>query len=33
MPRPNVSQQRKVEILQAALRVFDRQGFAQTRMA
>lgn len=32
MPRPNVSQQRKVEILQAALRVFDRQGFAQTRM-
>lgn len=32
MPRPNVSQQRKVQILEAALRVFDRQGFAQTRM-
>lgn len=32
MPRPNVSQQRKMEILDAALRVFDRQGFAQTRM-
>ncbi len=32
MPRPDVSQQRKVQILEAALHVFDRQGFAQTRM-
>ncbi|MCS6993558.1 MAG: TetR/AcrR family transcriptional regulator [Anaerolineales bacterium] len=32
MPRPDVSVERKAQILEAALRVFDRQGFAQTRM-
>lgn len=32
MPRPDVSQQRKSGILEAALRVFDRKGFVQTRM-
>jgi AcrR family transcriptional regulator len=32
MPRPNVSEERKQQILQAAVRVFSRQGLANTRM-
>lgn len=32
MPRPNVSTQRKTEIVEAALRVFARRGFHDARM-
>jgi AcrR family transcriptional regulator len=32
MPRPDVSEERKSQILQAALQVFARKGFTSTRM-
>jgi AcrR family transcriptional regulator len=32
MPRPNVSEERKAQIIQAATEVFSKQGLANTRM-
>lgn len=32
MPRPDVSEERRAQILESALKIFSRQGFANTRM-
>ena len=31
-PRPNVSEERRAQIIESAIKVFARQGFASTRM-